>query len=493
MLILLWGLWRIDYICFMDKLIRRIWWIVLPTALCVLTFQLYWLRTSYISQEKSFAQVATDALQKAHDLTLVEAMKQIPPLGKKDSTGKITLSSSIRFKNEDKGIIDSLLKATRQQSGIRVISTYSNKGIDKDSSSVLEKEIKTDGTNVDYTRLIANVLAMSDLIVVDNAKLTSNYKKELKSRQITLPFRISGSLGDLVMDYPAGYVAIPVVRQGRTILLTAQFENINNLLLVKILWPILLSFFLVLIIIGCIWILWRIIIRQKKLEEMKNDFISNITHELKTPVAILRATNEALLSFGGMNDPEKTERYLRLGQDEIHKLQGLVENIMSMTKLEHGQEERMEPTENISLQALLQSCISRFTGLPGAQVTLDIQVQNDLFETSPATLKTIFSNLLDNAIKYTMTVDKPVLLQAREDQQYYTFHIIDKGIGIDKQYLPYIFDKFYRVPHGNIHEVKGHGLGLSQVKKLVEQLNGSITAESTPGKGATFTIQLKKS
>ncbi|RAJ81887.1 two-component system phosphate regulon sensor histidine kinase PhoR [Chitinophaga dinghuensis] len=477
----------------MDKLIRRIWWIVVPTALCVLTFQLYWLRTSYVSQEKSFAQVATDALQKAHDLTLVESVKQINPGGKKDSSGRIKLSSSIRFKNEDKGMVDSLLKATGHQSGIRVISSFSNKGIDKDSNAVLEKEIKTEGSNVDYTRLLANVLAMSDLIEIDTARLAKNYKKELESRQITLPFRISGSLGDLVMEYPAGYVAIPVVRQGRTILLTAQFENVSNLLLVKILWPILLSFFLVLLIIGCIWILWRIIIRQKRLEEMKNDFISNITHELKTPVAILRATNEALLSFGGMNDAEKTERYLRLGQDEIHKLQGLIENIMSMTKLEHGQEEFAETKEEIVLPTFLQSFITRFTGLPGVQITLDIQIQNDRLESYPDTLKTIFSNLLDNAIKYTTTAEKPVLLQVREDQQQYTFYIIDKGIGIDKHHLPYIFDKFYRVPQGNIHEVKGHGLGLSQVRKLVERLNGSIQAESTPGKGTTFTIQLKKS
>ncbi|TWF42910.1 phospho-acceptor domain-containing protein [Chitinophaga polysaccharea] len=470
----------------MDTIIRRIWWIVIPTALAVLTFQLYWLRTSYISQETSFRQIASDALQKAHDVTLVESVKTLNPGEKQYGNRQFSVSSSVSINRGDSRMFDSLLTRARSQPGIKVISHEAEvEGRD----TLIEREIQPESTGLNVTKLIANVFSLSNLVEIDTALLAVNYRKELENRHITLPFSISFA----PTGQQTGFVTLPVVRKQKNMLLVVHFEGINNLLLFKILWPIVLSFFLVLLIIGCIWTLWRIIVRQKKLEVMKNDFISNITHELKTPVAILRATNEALLSFGGMNDAGKTERYLRLGKDEIHKLQGLVDNIMALTRLEDGDDDLTGAGEDISLTALLKAVTQRFLGLPGVDIQLDIQISRDQLHTYPVALKTIFSNLLDNAIKYTITGKKRISLQVRENELYYLFFIEDQGVGIEKQHLPYIFDRFYRVPHGDLHEVKGHGLGLSHVKKLVERLQGSISAESTPGKGTIFTIQLRKS
>lgn len=482
----------ITYICCMDTIIRRIWWIVIPTALAVLAFQLYWLRTSYLSQEKSFRQIATDALQKAHDVTLVESVKTFNPEEKNDSIGKFQVSSSVRISDGNKDLLDSLMNRSKTHSGIKIISKLPAESNYKKRDTLIEREIKAEGSGLDMTKLIANVFSLSNLVEIDVAQLTVNYRKELKNRQITLPFQIGLSPPNNQWEHTPGIITLSVVKQDKPAMLIVRFEGINNLLLFKIIWPIILSFFLVLLIIGCIWLLWRIIVRQKKLEVMKNDFISNITHELKTPVAILRATNEALLSFGGMNDPEKTERYLRLGEDEIRKLQGLVDNIMALTRLEHDDDNMAGAGETVSLTAFLKAVTQGFLGLPGVDIRLDIQTGNDLLHTYPAALKTVFSNLLDNAIKYTFTPAKHISLQVRENDQHYIFFIADQGIGIDKQHLPYIFDKFYRVPHGDIHEVKGHGLGLSHVKSLVERLNGTIAVESTPGKGTIFIIQLRK-
>ncbi|MFB6454934.1 sensor histidine kinase [Chitinophaga sp. Hz27] len=476
----------------MDKIIRRIWWIVIPTALGVLAFQLYWLQTMYVSQEKTFRQVTTDALQKAYDLTMVSSVKQLSPNNRTDTSSKMRFTSSIRISEGDKKAFDSLMHASRNQPGIKIFSKYSGATVRDDSDAYIEKEIQTDSGGPDLTRLLADVFTLSNLVETDTIKLAANYKKELLTRQITIPFHVKLLPQEKQAASIPGVITLPLVKQGKPLMIVATFDDINHLLLLKILWPIVLSFLLVVLIIGCIWTLWRIIMRQKKLEEMKNDFISNITHELKTPVAILRATNEALLSFGGMNDAEKTERYLRLGQDEIHKLQGLVDNIMSLTKLEHGSDDITTTMEVISLKALLEETMQRFTDLPGVTIHLDMQTRTDACYTSPAALKTIFANLLDNAIKYTISLEKNILITVREDDQHYIFSITDNGIGIEKKYLPYIFDKFYRVPHGNIHEVKGHGLGLSQVKQLVEKLNGSISAESTPSRGTAFTIQLNK-
>jgi two-component system phosphate regulon sensor histidine kinase PhoR len=473
----------------MDTIIRRIWWIVIPTALAVLAFQLYWLRTSYLNQEESFRQIATDALQKAHDITLMESVSKLNPGKKPGSTGKFQMSSQIKVNGKDRKAFDSLMNKSGAQPGVQLIPTLP----DETNDTSIEREINPESSSLDLMKLIANVFVLSNLVEIDTALLAVNYRKELNSRQIKLPFKISLSQADTRWENTPGIVTLPIVKPDKPMMLIARFYGINNLMFLKILWPVILSFFLVLLIISCIWILWRIIVRQKKLEVMKNDFISNITHELKTPVAILSATNEALLSFGGMNDRKKTERYLRLGQDEIRKLQGLVDNIMALTRLEHDDDDLAGAGESVSLTALLKAVTQRFSGLPGVDIQLDIQIENDLLHTYPAALKTIFSNLLDNSIKYTITPEKYISLQARENEQYYLFFIADQGVGIEKQHLPYIFDKFYRVPHGDIHEVKGHGLGLSHVKNLVERLDGTIKAESTQGKGTIFIIQLKKS
>ncbi|MBS0029240.1 sensor histidine kinase [Chitinophaga sp. 22321] len=476
----------------MDTIIRRIWWIVIPTALAVLAFQLYWLHTSWLSQEVSFRQIATDALQKAHDVTLMESIKGMSAAGKHDNAGKVQVNSSVSIVEADRSLLDSIMKEGKIPSGFKITSKVVGESAFKRRDTLIEREIKPEESGLDLTKLVANIFSLSNLVEIDTAQLAVNYEKELKNRQITLPFKISLSSPGSRRENIPGIVTLPVIKHNKPAILMVRFDGINNLLLLKILWPIILSFFLVLLIIGCIWVLWRIIVRQKRLEVMKNDFISNITHELKTPVAILSATNEALLSFGGMNDPEKTERYLRLDQDEIRKLQELVDNIMALTRLEHGDDELAGAGEMVSLAALLKSVTQRFLGLPGVAVALDIRVTNDQLHTYPAALKTIFSNLLDNAIKYTVTAEKRITFQVRESDQHYLFFIKDQGVGIDKQHLPFIFDKFYRVPHGDIHEVKGHGLGLSHVKNLVERLNGTISVESAPGKGTVFTIQLRK-
>ncbi|WP_160714855.1 sensor histidine kinase [Chitinophaga solisilvae] len=476
----------------MDAIIKRIWWIVVPTALAVLAFQLYWLRSSWRSQEDSFTQVASDALAKARDRAVVESVKKIG--NATDSSFKLSSSVSINSDSYN-DYIDSLMKQNDQVKVFKKVikSPADSLHLSGKKDTVIQKNIDPIRAGLDMTQFLASVFVLSDFTRPDTALLAKKYREELKNRHILLPFQLTIYNKDTTITKAPGVIALGTPHSGNPMLVVARFPGLNSMLLLKILWPIILSFLLVLLIIGCIWTLWRIIVRQKKLEVMKNDFISNITHELKTPVAILSATNEALLAFGGINDPEKTARYLRLGQDEIRKLQGLVDNIMALTRLEHGDDDMTGEMAAIAPADLLKAVVSRFTGLPGVHIDLDTQLQQETILTYPAALKTIFSNLVDNAIKYTATPEKRVVIQVRETEQYIIFFIKDQGMGIDKQHQPFIFDRFYRVPHGDIHEVKGHGLGLSHVKSLVTRLNGTITVESTPGQGTTFIIQLKKS
>lgn len=485
----------------MDAIVKRIWWIAIPTALAVLAFQLYWLRTTYVAQHNSFIQVASDALQKAYDQAIVTSAQQFGKRRSKDSIPMVrnfvnVLKVSGNLKNVPDSLRASVLMKKKYKAVIQLpTDSFLPKFADaqvKWPDIKVEKNIDLTATGIDVDRFLASVFAFTNFIPIDSAQLDYNYRQQLYNRQISLPFHLTIIRGDTSLPENRFVVAIRPSVPENPMVIAAGFDGLNSMLLLKILWPITLSFLLIVLITGCIWLLWRIIIRQKKLDVMKNDFIGNITHELKTPVAILSATNEALLAFGGMNDPEKTARYLRLGQDELRKLQTLVDNIMALTRMEHG-DDLSGPEETISIHALLKATVSRFSNLPDVHIETEVQLTNEQLRTRPAALRTILSNLIDNAIKYTTAPEKQVQINVGEDNQYYFITVKDNGIGIDKAQLPFIFDKFYRVPHGYIHEVKGYGLGLSYVKNLVQQLGGQISVQSHPEEGSTFTIQFKRS
>ncbi|NML42082.1 GHKL domain-containing protein [Chitinophaga sp. G-6-1-13] len=471
----------------MDFIVKRIWWITIPTALAVLAFQLYWLRTAWLGQQTAFVQVVSDGLQKAYDRAVIGSVKQLEgQLQKKDTLRVQPNKRTFQFST---GTFTDTIPLSSDSTGlVKVIARDTNR---KEDNTVFQQNFRLQDVGADMNQFLASIFAFSNIAKIDTALLNKYYQEELNNRHISLPFVIHIIDKDttITADEHMAVIRSTSLQSRRTI--AAQFEGAATFLLVKILWPLVLSFFLILLITGCIWILWRIIIRQKKLETMKNDFISNITHELKTPVAILTATNEALLTFGGSKDPEKTERYLRLEQDELHKLQGLVDNIMALTRLEHN-DEPQETLELVSIPMLLKTVGARFSGLPGVQIQTAIQVAREELLTQPAALRTVLSNLLDNAIKYTPSDVKKIMLTVTESPQHYRFIIRDYGIGIDKAHLPYIFDKFYRVSQGNLHTVKGYGLGLSHVKSLLNRINGTINVDSVPGQGSTFTIELAK-
>lgn len=469
----------------MDFIVKRIWWITIPTALAVLAFQLYWLRTAWLGQQTAFVQVVSDGLQKAYDRAVIGSVKQLEgQLKAKDTLRVQPRRHTFQF---SAGNVTDTFPLSSDTGQVKVIALDSQ----QKNNTVFQQNFRLQDMGVDMNQFFASIFAFSNITAVDTALLNKYYREELNNRHITLPFTIHIIDKDttITADEQVAVIRSTSLQSRRTIV--ARFEGAGTFLLVKILWPLVLSFLLIVLITGCIWVLWRIIIRQKKLETMKNDFISNITHELKTPVAILTATNEALLIFGGSKDPEKTERYLRLEQDELHKLQGLVDNIMALTRLEH-EDEPQETVEAVSIPTLLKSVESRFSGLPGVQIQTTLQVTHETLHTQPTALRTVLSNLLDNAIKYTLSDVKKIELTVTELSLHYRFTIRDYGIGINKTHQPYIFDKFYRVSQGNLHTVKGYGLGLSHVKSLLDRIHGTITVDSHPGEGSTFTIELAK-
>lgn len=227
------------------------------------------------------------------------------------------------------------------------------------------------------------------------------------------------------------------------------------------------------------------IIKQRTLDEMKTDFTNNITHELKTPIAVAYAANDALLNFGQQTDEAKRRHYLTLCRQQLERLSGMVEQILSMS-MERRRQFKLN-IETIDLAELLQPVIEQQQLKADKPVTITTHIEPEglTVQADRAHLSNILNNLIDNAIKYSCD-EAHVEITANPG----SISVTDHGMGIAADKLPHIYDKFYRVPTGNLHDVKGYGLGLFYVKTMVEKHGWSIDVSSTKGEGTTFTIIL---
>ena len=256
--------------------------------------------------------------------------------------------------------------------------------------------------------------------------------------------------------------------------------------------PVLSSVLFIGVVIFCFVYAIRVIIRQKNLSEIKNDFINNMTHEFKTPIATVSLAVEALQDPELLNQESFRKRYLSIIRDENKRLGGQVEKVLQAATLE--KKEFSLKLEYVDLSELLENAKSQFelqVENKGGKITLENTMTDPNLMSDAYHLAHILNNLLDNANKYTK--ESPIIHIKAWDQNGFVFvSIQDNGIGMSKEATKKIFDKFYRVPTGNIHDVKGFGLGLSYVKTIMEAHKGEISVSSEPGKGSIFTIKLPK-
>jgi two-component system phosphate regulon sensor histidine kinase PhoR len=233
-----------------------------------------------------------------------------------------------------------------------------------------------------------------------------------------------------------------------------------------------------------------IIFRQRKLSEVKNDFINNMTHELKTPISTISLSSEMLMRMESGVDFEKIKRYAGIIFDENKRLENQVERVLNVAKLD--KDKLILNKEKIDVQEILNQLkdgFELFQQEDGAQFNLEIGEGSHVITADPVHITNVLHNLTDNAVKYSE--GKPVIvISTHISEKQLTVQITDQGIGIKKEHLKSIFDKFYRVPTGNIHNVKGFGLGLYYVKLIVESHRGEIHVKSNINIGTSFTIRL---
>ncbi len=233
-----------------------------------------------------------------------------------------------------------------------------------------------------------------------------------------------------------------------------------------------------------------VVLKQKRLADVKNDFINNMTHELKTPIATISLASEVLSKSGIEKDPQRITQYAGIIKHENTRLENMVERVLRLATLEKEKIE-LKPSE-VNLTELLEDCVKSFEtqiSNEGGRINTSFNAKNPTIVGDKVHLLNIFSNLIDNAKKYCD--QKPVIdITTQNNNAGVLISVTDNGIGISPENQKMIFEKFYRVPTGNVHNVKGFGLGLFYVKYIVDEHLGKISVSSKVGQGTTFEVFL---
>ncbi len=332
--------------------------------------------------------------------------------------------------------------------------------------SLLSKELQNKGIDLAYNHAVVMPQEKRFVYLKNPSEKLALQTSELRAN--LFPNDLVGDAAELVIDFP----------------------DKEQYLLKKIWATMVSSGVLVTLILFCFGYAVRTIVRQKKLSEMKNDFINNMTHELKTPIATISLATEALRDKDISETPGLRSRYLKAIGDENHRLGDQVEKVLQMAALDRN--DLNLKFEMVDLQSLLMEVEEKsLLQVENRDGQLKLNIEGDELPVwgDKGHLTNVFLNLVDNAIKYSPD-DLFISIRAHRQGEAILVSIQDHGIGMSKESIRNIFQKFYRVSTGNIHNVKGFGLGLAYVKSIIDAHQGSITVESELGKGSKFVVSL---
>lgn len=351
-------------------------------------------------------------------------------------------------------------------------------------------------------KLISKVVISISKDTLDLTKLNSYLKEELNRNHIPIKYGLkykyyyhfskdSVSVKNInfnLNNFPKKYLT---ATSKSTFLphrskLELLFTNETFILLKHSLISILLSFLLSLSIIASLLYLLKTIYKQKQLAEVKNDFINNVTHEFKTPISTISAALEAIKNFNVLKDKVKTENYLNIANNQLDKLIVMVEKILETSTLNH--EDLVLNKEPRQINSLIESVVEKFRFLThNKSIIFKAEPTNPTLNLDPFHFENALGNLLDNALKYGGNI---ITISTALKNNLLTIKIKDNGSGIHKSQKEKVFEQFYRIPTGNIHTVKGFGIGLFYTKKIVEKHQGTITIIYDKNQTTIFKIEL---
>lgn len=273
-------------------------------------------------------------------------------------------------------------------------------------------------------------------------------------------------------------------------ILHLDIPNVYHFLLGQLKYLVIPSLFFLAALLVCLWFLVRMLRKEERLNSVKNEFINNLTHELKTPVFSISLASTILKEHLEKGNLEKAHQFLAMIGKENEKLKTHIDKVLELATLESPTYQLEKQPAN--LNALVEEVINGFkikVENQRGKLQINLAKQPLMTHLDPVHFKNVIQNLLENALKYS---PKAIDIQVSTKQlaEHLQLIVSDKGAGILPEFQPKIFDKFYRVPNENLHEVKGFGLGLNYVKKIVEAHGGEISVASEIGKGASFLIKI---
>lgn len=273
------------------------------------------------------------------------------------------------------------------------------------------------------------------------------------------------------------------VIEGQEPLYTIYFAPLQKHILQQMAGILATSSAILALMIFLIWYLLHWVGKLRSIEQMKDDFTHNMTHELKTPVAVAFSAADSMLRYYDQSDDARNKQFLKIILQRLSYLSGMIENILSMS-MERFKTMKLN-IESVAVKPIVEEVAGMMELKANKPIDIDIDIPDNLsIHADPLHFGNIISNLIDNAIKYSGN-SVSIAIKANT----YSMTIEDNGIGIDKENLPFIFDKFYRVTSGDRYEVGGYGLGLFYVKQIIALMDWDIEIMSKPGQGTKFTIR----
>lgn len=356
---------------------------------------------------------------------------------------------------------------------------FINRYVDK----TLGKSIRAGYFYYDTQRLGDTLSKIFDENKLNLTRLTHVYQLELIKRDITAGFRI------LTKHNKTNLTPFITLKYNASLkepdeLVFASFPTPNVFFIIRMKWVIVSSLLLICITLFCFYYTVKTLFNQHKLVAIKNQFISNMTHEINTPLSSIQVTAEALKQFN--LDEETREKYLDIILYQTKRLNGLSEEILENAKLEALIFTR---DEEIDLNQLIPTLIEDLKLKESVIFEYQSNQENSIIRGNQTQLSRAIANVLENAFKYNHTNKPNIKIKITKNQKEVKLFISDNGPGIADEFKEKIFEQFYRIPTGNIHDIKGYGLGLSYVKKVILQHKGTISVIDNQPKGSIFCIK----
>ncbi|MEJ7912402.1 MAG: HAMP domain-containing sensor histidine kinase [Chitinophagaceae bacterium] len=454
------------------------------TILAITGFQLYWLKQAYNREERTL-EIRTNMAFRETIHALQAAKLQVNELANDsgviiETRGRSTVRFKARSDEKLARMMNVLRDAVKDSARIDKLFLLKNRAPDTGRHSFQLRNRK---------RIVEFLYDMESLQDSINLReIDSAYTLRLEQQSINVPFEIS----KLEKPSEREERIYNEVTLGFKNPVTYRLKISDTFVYVmqRISAPLLLSLFLVAFTIVSFALLYRNLLRQQRLGDLKNDFISNITHELKTPIATVSVAIEALRNFSAGMDAQKTREYLDISANELQRLSLLVDKVLKLSMFEKREVDlKYEPLDMKALVEEVTNSMKLQAEKQRAVITLTTE-GDTLLEGDRLHLVSVIFNLVDNALKYSYQVPE-ITIAIIGSAARIVLKIADNGIGVPPEYKEKIFEKFFRVPTGNLHNAKGYGLGLSYVAHVVAKHKGTIHVESE-GTGCQFIISLPK-